>query len=511
MSGIKITELPASTTPLSGSEIVPLVQGGVTKRATVTQIGTVTATGTTTPRTLPDRFADAVSVKDFGAVGDGVADDTAAFNSAHASLPANGGQIYVPPGTYKVSTSISFTKPTLLIGAGVSASTLKTSSAIADVIVFDCAYCAVQDLGFDASVTRTSGSYIHITINCIRSRVRDFLMLNGFTGITAVCADTIWIENGDIFDTQTGGYGIRFVGDGVTPGGNDLYVNHVTMSGSSNRATAGIQITNNGAINITDCDIIRHGTCLLINPANGEVASAIYVLNSYFDTATNGVSINPAAGGTVAQVRVADCWMSAHSGTGVIIGATGTILGVEFVSPHIFSNVVRGVFLGGGSDIHFIGGGICGNTGDGVTISGNVGGFHFLGTRIGNGYGKGANATGITIGSGTGNNFSIIGCDMRGNTGAALIDGSNGTSKRIVQNLGLAGSTSAITVGASPFTYTAGNRPETVYVTGGTVSLVNVDGTNVHQASEISVHLRSGTSMTVTYSSAPFMNKTVHD
>jgi hypothetical protein len=103
MSGIKISNLPASTTPLSGSETVPLVQGGVTKRATVTQIGTVTATGSTTPRTLPDRFADVVNVKDFGAIGDGVTDDAEEFT---ASLAAKQ-YITVPKGEYALGTAVT--------------------------------------------------------------------------------------------------------------------------------------------------------------------------------------------------------------------------------------------------------------------------------------------------------------------------------------------------------------------------------------------------------------------
>ena len=69
-------------------------------------------------RTVQSKGRDIVSVKDFGAVGDGIADDTAAFIAAHASLPASGGGIYIPSGDYKVSSTIAFTKPIYMYGNG---------------------------------------------------------------------------------------------------------------------------------------------------------------------------------------------------------------------------------------------------------------------------------------------------------------------------------------------------------------------------------------------------------
>jgi hypothetical protein len=56
-------------------------------------------------RTVLDKLRDVVSVKDFGAVGDGVTDDTAAFNAAWTA--SNPNPVFVPAGSYAVTGAIS--------------------------------------------------------------------------------------------------------------------------------------------------------------------------------------------------------------------------------------------------------------------------------------------------------------------------------------------------------------------------------------------------------------------
>jgi hypothetical protein len=102
MSTIKISQLPAATLPLSGAEFAPIVQSGVTKKAAVSALATM------------------ANVKAFGAVGDGIANDTAAFNAALAASTA----VYVPPGTYKITSTLAVPANTSLIGAGRGTSKL---------------------------------------------------------------------------------------------------------------------------------------------------------------------------------------------------------------------------------------------------------------------------------------------------------------------------------------------------------------------------------------------------
>ena len=54
-------------------------------------------------RTVENRLADSVSVKDFGALGDGVTDDTAAIQAAIDAQATSGGTVFFPVGIYRVS------------------------------------------------------------------------------------------------------------------------------------------------------------------------------------------------------------------------------------------------------------------------------------------------------------------------------------------------------------------------------------------------------------------------
>jgi hypothetical protein len=114
-------------------------------------------------------------VKDFGAKGDGVTDDTAAFGKAFAAVSAyGGGVVYVPPGRYRVS-KLYVPSNCVLTGAG-TASWIQlldnTNATMLNIVGLDVTVSNLQLDGNASGQSNTSTLYDTVAIFPPAERVR---------------------------------------------------------------------------------------------------------------------------------------------------------------------------------------------------------------------------------------------------------------------------------------------------------------------------------------------------
>ena len=81
--------------------------------------------------TVEAKLQESVSVKDFGAVGDGTTDDTNAFNSALTAL-ANGGTLLIPLGRYLITDTLTLNTGITIQGQGNADRTFGTPNTSAN-------------------------------------------------------------------------------------------------------------------------------------------------------------------------------------------------------------------------------------------------------------------------------------------------------------------------------------------------------------------------------------------
>jgi hypothetical protein len=74
-----------------------------------------------------------VSVKNFGAKGDGVTDDTAAIQAATNYAVANNVPLYAPKGVYLLSSTVDLTGLSTLFGDGKSMTSFVSNNVLAPV------------------------------------------------------------------------------------------------------------------------------------------------------------------------------------------------------------------------------------------------------------------------------------------------------------------------------------------------------------------------------------------
>lgn len=176
----------------------------------------ITATGSTTARTLAARAAAVFDVKDYGAVCDGVTDDVVAIQAAVTAASVAGGTVQFPSGTCISSGTITTAGHAVTLqGHGPFVSVLSCSgTGTGDCIVIGrqagaIFYNNIFDLGVTAAA-RTGGNCLAIdkTSNTV---VNNFYAFNCFNGVLVQKAITTMVSHFNITGID-GTYGIKYNG-----------------------------------------------------------------------------------------------------------------------------------------------------------------------------------------------------------------------------------------------------------------------------------------------------------
>ena len=142
---------------------------------------------------VPVASGTAVNVKQFGAVGDGVADDTAAIQAAIDS----GAHVYIPAGTYRCDTTLTLTTAGQnLKGAGKASTTLDFSNVKNHGLTLNgCDKALLSDFGMTGTYTDATDTNAGINIvSWTRGSISDVFIEEFAVGISWENAAQGWVN-----------------------------------------------------------------------------------------------------------------------------------------------------------------------------------------------------------------------------------------------------------------------------------------------------------------------------
>lgn len=153
-------------------------QGASTPSAVPSSTTTLEPTAIESQGTVQSKLA--VNVLDFGATGNGVDDDTAAFKAAIASMES-GGMLFVPQGKYVISETLTVTKPISIYGVGLGSQIYQAANL--SLFVFQgVAATTVSGLYLGSAATEPGASLLKF-INSHHNRIVNMSMLGGYYGL----------------------------------------------------------------------------------------------------------------------------------------------------------------------------------------------------------------------------------------------------------------------------------------------------------------------------------------
>lgn len=458
----------------------------------------------------------------------------ASSSSAISTMQASGAKHFLfPCGTYLVTSSIQPASFQTWEGEAFRCVLINQSGLATTNGIFDLTADTVQEVRIT-----NFGVGVFANGNGLLSRgnfgvyVQNFICANTITicvNIQASVSNSYRIFLDNIEAIAAAGQ----INNGIqigTPGGTTFPQGiWITNSELANAVNCGIEIFAGGGITIDKTEFLTNGGdgfCTF--PSASQSVKGLFMTNLFFDTNShNGINLSE-NGGVVTDVSLANVWSASNTFNGIQVATSaGHVSGVNIVGGRIVNNKQHGIFLNSGDHISIAGVQIEGNsvqssaTFDGVNLFGSqhvqitggisgAGGFaSFPATNL--------QRYGINIAGGGADYVLVSGMDLCTNVTGGFINSSAGTHNVIRDNpcynpVGL----SNIGVGASPFTFTNGATPTTVYMNGGSgVGNIVVNGVTIGNGNNAlnpqTFELGPNESMAVSYSTtAPNMVKDVH-
>lgn len=248
-----------------------------------------TATGTgAISRSLSAKVNEVPSVKDFGAVGDGITDDTNAFITALAARNC----VFVPTGTYLITSTITVPASRALFGQGEK-SVIKCQSNTFNAIELPGGYATVCNLKIqdgDAAIKLFGRDS-----ECVENHIHDLhingaktgLLLDGYTDTNKPC---YWNSfNRILIDQPTvNGVHLTKTGAGDTPNANVFSRVRVYSKGAGTSGH-GFYVEHGSHANIfTDCEANVNGATAQACFRAGAGSYKTLIVNLYTES-TNTV------------------------------------------------------------------------------------------------------------------------------------------------------------------------------------------------------------------------------
>lgn len=400
-------------------------------------------------RTVQDKVGEVVSVKDFGAVGDGVTDDTAEIQAA---INAGAGRVHFPAGTYIISSAIVIASPVVLWGDGSKASIIRQTNSAANGLDFNFPTYVqgggVEGISIEAGAgwmtagfqgAGSTGIGIRVKNSNGKFVAKDYGVHNFNTAVSVNGCFYTWWSNAEHLYSTTAALVVD-TSDGTDVGsigaGNSFTDSKYSNFGFSgtNTGSVGIKLLSSGGDFFRGIDATTFNNAVLVQPSAGK-----QVLYSFFDSVLADTCISDSwtfdgTSGNVWSAQCVGCW-GAYSTNGAGLVTKGVNLdSVRWTGGRLRENGREGWSHQGGKNVSLVSTEVAANskltsnTYDGIAVSAGVSNWCVESCRIGNfASSLSGQANGISIAAGASDSFRIIGNDLTV-AGAGKVPISNGSS-----------------------------------------------------------------------------------